>query len=183
MKRAACLVVALWMAVALAHAESPSLLPDDAGPMAPMAAVGVPAEVPGVGAASAAKPKSEAPGRGLADRLRKAGKGIASWYGSAFQGKRTASGEPFDMHAFTAAHPWLPFGTLVEVTSLVNGRTVIVRINDRGPFKAQRIIDVSRAAAHKLELVGRGTKPVEIRIAQVPATALMPVEDVEPIAR
>nr|WP_236589746.1 septal ring lytic transglycosylase RlpA family protein [Ramlibacter aurantiacus] len=103
--------------------------------------------------------------KGVRTGLRQLGQGLASWYGAAFQGKRTASGEPFDMHDLTAAHPWLPFGTLVEVRSLVNGRTVTVRINDRGPFSGRRVIDLSRAAAQKLGLLGRGTKPVEIRIA------------------
>ena len=151
MRCAACLAVGLLMAAAVAHAESP--WPPEAEPVA-----------------QADAPVVQAPAdQGLAARLRKAGKGLASWYGGTFQGKRTASGERFDMHAYTAAHPWLPFGTLVEVTSLVNGRSVIVRINDRGPFKTQRIIDLSKAAAHSLGLVGRGTKPVEIRIAELPA--------------
>lgn len=121
-----------------------------------------PAAQPAATEAPAAQPK------GLKEQLRRAGRGLASWYGAAFHGRTTASGERFDMHALTAAHPWLPFGTLVEVRSLVNGRTVTVRINDRGPFTGQRVIDLSRAAAQALGLVGRGVKPVEIRIAQLP---------------
>jgi rare lipoprotein A len=92
------------------------------------------------------------------------GRGLASWYGPRFHGRRTASGEKFDMHQFTAAHPTLPFGTIVRVRSLVNGRTVDVRINDRGPFLRHRVIDLSRAAAQALGLIDArtGTKPVVI---------------------
>jgi rare lipoprotein A len=87
-------------------------------------------------------------------------KGIASWYGPRFQGKRTASGERFDTNELTAAHKTLPFGTRVRVKSLVNGKEVVVRINDRGPFIKGRIIDLSRAAAQALGL--SGIKQVEI---------------------
>jgi len=73
--------------------------------------------------------------------------GLAVWYGPGFHGKRTASGEIYDMHALTAAHPSLPFGTRVRVTNLKNGRSVVVRINDRGPFGGRYIIDLSYAAA------------------------------------
>ncbi len=97
-----------------------------------------------------------------------AARGLASWYGVAFHGRKTASGERFDMDALTAAHPTLPFGTVVEVRSLANGRTVRVRINDRGPFGGRRIIDLSRGAAQALGLVGRGVKRVELRIVEDP---------------
>ncbi|WP_038042120.1 septal ring lytic transglycosylase RlpA family protein [Thermus tengchongensis] len=73
--------------------------------------------------------------------------GLAVWYGPGFHGRRTASGEPYDMHALTAAHPSLPFGTRVRVTNLKNGQSVVVRINDRGPFGGRYIIDLSYAAA------------------------------------
>ncbi|MDO9360517.1 MAG: septal ring lytic transglycosylase RlpA family protein [Polaromonas sp.] len=86
--------------------------------------------------------------------------GKASWYGPRFQGRRTASGERYDQHAFTAAHKTLPFGTLVRVRSLVNGREVDVRIIDRGPFTRGRIIDLSRAAAESLGMLGLGVKDV-----------------------
>jgi rare lipoprotein A len=86
--------------------------------------------------------------------------GQASWYGKAHQGQRTASGERFDMHALTAAHRTLPFGTIVRVTNLTSGSSVNVRINDRGPFR--RIIDLSYEAARKLGFVARGTARVEI---------------------
>lgn len=97
---------------------------------------------------------------------REVGRGLASWYGKPFHGKRTASGERFDMHGLTAAHRSLPFGTVVEVHSLVNGRTVEVRVNDRGPFIRKRIIDLSRGAAEALGLIesGTGTKSVVLRV-------------------
>ncbi|MCM2356415.1 MAG: septal ring lytic transglycosylase RlpA family protein [Arenimonas sp.] len=92
-------------------------------------------------------------------------RGEASWYGLAFQGRRTASGERFDMHKLTAAHPSLPFGTRVRVTSLRNGRSVVVRINDRGPHTGGRIIDLSHAAARRIGLLVLGTKDVELALA------------------
>lgn len=94
--------------------------------------------------------------------------GVASWYGAEFHGKRTASGEIYDMFALTAAHRRLPFGTLVEVTNLENGRKVVVRINDRGPFKKGRIIDLSYAAARRLGMVEQGTARVRLRVIRRP---------------
>ena len=88
--------------------------------------------------------------------------GIASWYGGRFHGRKTASGEAFDMDALTAAHPKLPFGSWVRVYNPVNGRSVDVRINDRGPFIKRRIIDLSRAAARALGV--SGTHQVEISL-------------------
>ena len=87
-------------------------------------------------------------------------RGLASWYGEKFHGRRTASGERFDMNALTAAHPSLPFGSRVRVRNLRNGREVEVRINDRGPFTGGRVIDLSRAAAQVLGLVQAGVGPV-----------------------
>jgi rare lipoprotein A len=91
-------------------------------------------------------------------------RGVASWYGPGFNGKRTASGERYDMHDLTAAHRTLPFGTRIEVRNLANDRTIVVTINDRGPFKKQRIVDLSYAAAKELEIVGPGTGDVELQI-------------------
>ncbi len=88
--------------------------------------------------------------------------GVASWYGRPFHGKKTASGEIYNMYALTAAHRILPLGTHVRVTNLQNGRSVRVRINDRGPFVRGRIIDLSFSAAKKIGLVGRGTAPVRV---------------------
>jgi rare lipoprotein A len=89
-------------------------------------------------------------------------RGMASWYGRQFQGNRTASGEPYDMFAMTAAHPTLPIPSYARVTSVRDGRSVIVRINDRGPFLHDRIIDLSYAAATRLGLAGAGSGEVEI---------------------
>ena len=90
-------------------------------------------------------------------------RGIASWYGSKFHGRRTSSGEPYDMYAMTAAHKHLPLPTWVEVRHLGNNRRIVVKVNDRGPFADNRIIDLSYAAAAKLGMLGAGTAPVEIR--------------------
>lgn len=90
------------------------------------------------------------------------GRGGASWYGIRFHNRRTASGERFDMAALTAAHRTLPFGALVCVRSLVNGKEVVVRVTDRGPGSPQRIIDLSRAAAEALDMLGTGIKQVAL---------------------
>lgn len=90
-------------------------------------------------------------------------RGIASWYGRKFHGRRTSSGEPYDMYAMTAAHRQLPLPTYVAVRHLGNGREIVVRVNDRGPFADNRIIDLSYAAAAKLGMLDSGTAPVEIR--------------------
>lgn len=93
-------------------------------------------------------------------------RGGASWYGIQFHQRRTANGERFDMSAFTAAHRTLPFGTAVCVRSLTNGREVLVRVNDRGPFGPGRIIDLSRAAAEAIDMVGLGIKQVAITVME-----------------
>lgn len=94
-------------------------------------------------------------------------RGIASWYGSKFHGRRTSSGEPYDMHLATAAHKSLPLPTYAEVTNLDNGRRMIVKINDRGPFHEGRIIDLSYAAAIKLGVDQTGTARVDVRAIDV----------------
>lgn len=90
-------------------------------------------------------------------------RGIASWYGSKFHGRRTSSGEAYDMYAMTAAHKSLPLPTYVEVTNLENGRRIIVKVNDRGPFHQNRLIDLSYVAAAKLGITRKGTGLVEVR--------------------
>jgi rare lipoprotein A len=90
-------------------------------------------------------------------------KGIASWYGTKFHGRRTSSGERYDMYAMTAAHKSLPLPTYLQVTNLNNGRRVVVKVNDRGPFHENRIIDLSYSAAYRLGILGKGTGLVEIR--------------------
>lgn len=98
--------------------------------------------------------------------------GLASWYGRKFQGRKTSSGEPFDMFKMTAAHKTLPLPTYARVTNLTNGKSVVVRINDRGPFHKERVIDLSYAAATKLDLLG-GPAMVELE-AIVPGEPLPP---------
>ncbi len=90
--------------------------------------------------------------------------GMASWYGPGFHGKRTANGEAYDQQAMTAAHRTLPMPSVVRVTNLSNGNTVILRVNDRGPFAHSRIIDVSRAAAERLDMVKSGVASVRVEI-------------------
>jgi rare lipoprotein A len=90
--------------------------------------------------------------------------GIASYYGTKYHGKPTASGEVFDMNDLTAAHPKLAFGTRVKVTHLENNRSVIVRINDRGPFVQGRVIDLSQAAAAELQMVQSGLAQVKLEV-------------------
>ena len=94
--------------------------------------------------------------------------GFASYYGKKFHGKKTASGEIFNMYDMTAAHRTLPFGTYVRVTNLENGRSVVVRINDRGPFAKGRIIDLSYAAAKRLGIIHKGVAKVRIDIVAYP---------------
>jgi rare lipoprotein A len=96
--------------------------------------------------------------------------GLATWYGAQFAGKKTANGERFDPAALTAAHRHLPFGTWVEVRRPDTGRSIRVRINDRGPWgDDRRVIDLSRAAAVQLDIVGMGVAPVEIRVVHGPS--------------
>jgi rare lipoprotein A len=92
--------------------------------------------------------------------------GIASYY---WQGQRTASGEPFDRTALTAAHPTLPFNSLVRVTNRASGSSVVVRINDRGPFTPGRVIDLSETAAEMIDLKARGVAPVQIEVLALPS--------------
>jgi rare lipoprotein A len=95
-------------------------------------------------------------------------RGIASWYGRDFHGKPTSGGEPYDMHAMTAAHKTLPIPTWVEVTNLSNGRSVTVRVNDRGPFVGDRLIDLSYQAALELDMIRAGTTRVQVRVLGTP---------------
>lgn len=100
--------------------------------------------------------------------VRAVGTGYASWYGRAHQGRLTASGEVYDMRKLTAAHPTLPMGTRVRVTNLRNGRSVAVRVNDRGPTVDGRIIDLSYAAAQQIQAVGDGVVPVRLDVVARP---------------
>ena len=130
-------------------------------------------------------------------------RGIGSWYGRKFHGQRTSSGEPYDMYAMSAAHTTLPIPSYARVTNLANGRSVIVRVNDRGPFLSGRIIDLSYAAAYKLGYAGAGSASVEVQsitadqmpliaarqrqtppalASAPPSAALQPVAATQPIA-
>lgn len=90
--------------------------------------------------------------------------GVVSWYGAQFHDRKTASGERFDSGAMTMAHPKLPFGTMVRVTNLRNGRSVVVRVNDRGPFVGKRIADLSQAAASEIGMMRRGVARARIEV-------------------
>lgn len=94
--------------------------------------------------------------------------GIASWYGEPFHGRRTSSGEPYDMYQLTAAHLTLPFGTIVLITDLETGKSVVVKINDCGPYVEGRIIDLSFAAAEKLGMVRKGLAKVGLKVLKYP---------------
>jgi rare lipoprotein A len=100
-------------------------------------------------------------------------RGIASWYGKKFHGQHTASGETYDMYGMTAAHPTLPIPSYARVTNLANNKSVVVRINDRGPFLHDRIMDLSYVAAHKLGIVGNGSSEVEV-VSIAPDGAIAP---------
>lgn len=102
------------------------------------------------------------PTKKVADNFSQTGR--ASWYGPGFHGKKTSNGERFDMNKMTAAHPTLPIPSYVRVTNVANGKSVVVRINDRGPFHGNRVIDLSKAAAAKLDFVHKGTAQVRIDI-------------------
>lgn len=106
-------------------------------------------------------------------------RGVASWYGPNFHGKPTANGEVFDMDQMTAAHKTLPLPVYAQVTNLRNGKQVVVRVNDRGPFVDNRLIDMSRAAAHALDMVGPGTTLVDVQV--VPGPGGGPVTPVTPV--
>lgn len=117
-------------------------------------------------------------------------RGIASWYGKKFNGQRTSSGDIYDMYAMTAAHPTLPLPSYARVTNLVNHKSVIVRINDRGPFMKDRIIDLSYTAAYKLDLIANGSAEVEvdsidpnIRVNAISASSVQsqPLENSAPV--
>jgi rare lipoprotein A len=102
-------------------------------------------------------------------------RGVASWYGKDFHGGRTATGDTYDMYAMTAAHKTLPLPCYVQVTNLRNGRSVVVRVNDRGPFVANRLIDLSYSAATRLDMIRDGTALVEVRAVAAQGSAIPPV--------
>ena len=125
----------------------------------------------GVGCAGAGAGSGARTGTGRGKATGRAQTGVASYYADKFQGRPTASGERFDQRKMTAAHRTLPFGTKARVTNPADGRSVVVRINDRGPFVKGRVIDLSRAAAEKLGIVRAGLAQVKVEVLTTP-TAL-----------
>jgi len=118
--------------------------------------------------------------RNQADKPKPYQVGTASWYGENFQGKPTASGEPYDMHDMTAAHLTLPMGSYVRVTNLRNGRSVVVRVNDRGPIVPGRIIDVSYGAAQALQFRQRGLQRVRLDVVSRPQSSMAKLAQSKP---
>jgi rare lipoprotein A len=110
-------------------------------------------------------------------------RGVASWYGRRYHGKQTSTGELYDMYGMSAAHPTLPLPSFVRVTSAANGRSVVVRVNDRGPFIDSRLIDLSYTAAHKLGIIAGGSALVEVELVLLgaPAAASSPASAVPPV--
>ena len=156
--------------------------PDDGPPARPVDAATVPDAVPRIEARSPYGNPTYYEVNGQRYHVMKSSKGyvargIASWYGSKFHGHRTSSGEPYDMNAMTAAHPTLPIPTYVQVTNLRNGRKVIVKVNDRGPFLHNRLIDLSYVAAVKLGITAEGTGLVEVRAIDPAAPATTQVAE------
>ena len=138
---------------ALALALATSVQAQTAPASAPAAA---PAATPAPAAAPVAAPATAAAGM----------EGLAAYYSDRLDGRRTASGQVFDQSKLTAAHQTLPFGTMVKVTNTKNGRSVVVRINDRGPTQAGRVVDLSRAAASKLGMLRAGLVPVKLEVVK-----------------
>jgi rare lipoprotein A len=160
-RRVAAVPVAVIAALALAGcattARSPA--PPAAPPPPPRGVTAAPPATPGN------PPFYEVEGRRyfvLGDSAGYVERGVASWYGTDFHGKKTSSGEPYDMRTMTAAHKTLPLPTTARVTNLANGRSIVVRVNDRGPFRKDRLIDLSWAAARDLDMLGPGTAFVEV---------------------
>jgi rare lipoprotein A len=122
-----------------------------------------------VGCASSPRYTSTVPVRGDTPPLsaKRVQEGVASYYAGDFHGRKTANGEVYDMHAMTAAHQALPFNSRVMVTNLDNGKRVVVRINDRGPFVKERIIDLSYGAAKKIGMIGPGTARVKLEVLEM----------------
>jgi rare lipoprotein A len=174
---AGCVLV-LFAGCALVGGRAPGGSPPRATPVAPVPVPAAPNEA-GIAAIPDAVPRIEARSRLgnppfynvlgrryalLASPEGYVERGVASWYGPGFHGISTSMGEPYDMYAMTAAHKTLPIPCYARVTNLVNGRSVVVRINDRGPFVANRLIDLSYTAAAKLDMLRAGTAMVEVRV-------------------
>ena len=167
---AACTALAL-----LAACSAGPRRPEPTAPAPPSAGDSLPREEPR--AKSGNPPFYEVGGRRYVVLATAAGyveQGVASWYGPDFHGGRTATGETYDMNGLSGAHPTLPLPAWVRVTNLQNGRSVVLRLNDRGPFAKNRIIDLSRKAAEQLDMIRSGTALVEVRSLTAGATAPAP---------
>ena len=144
-----------------------SLQPDAAGQLGPALAIReVDSDEPELPTRLTTPPVPIAPQPAVMPRVLAVKTGQASWYGPGFYGRRTASGERLSRGTMTAAHPYLPFGTKVRVTNLWNGRSEIVRINDRGPFHGGRVIDLAHGAAHALGLTASGVAKVKLEVLE-----------------
>jgi rare lipoprotein A len=152
---AAVLVCAVTISAGCAHRTATSQPPVQSPPVESVPNSAAPS--PPSGAPPAVERQPAIPGQYEEE-------GVASWYGDPFNGRRTSNGEIYDMHQFTAAHRTLPFGAIVRVTNLRNGKQTEVRITDRGPFVANRVIDLSLSAAQAIDMVGAGTAPVRLEI-------------------
>jgi rare lipoprotein A len=158
--RLALLAVVSLVIAGCAHRTTVSTQPPAPVPSSQPVPSG-PAPSPPSGAPPAAELQPAVPGEYVEE-------GVASWYGNPFVGRHTSNGEIYDMREFTAAHRTLPFGAMVRVTNLANGKQTEIRINDRGPFVANRIIDLSQAAAQALEMIGPGTAMVRLELISGP---------------
>ena len=107
-------------------------------------------------------------------------RGVATWYGKRYHGQKTSSGEIYDMYAFSAAHTLLPLPSYARVTNVANGKSVVVRVNDRGPFHGDRLIDLSYAAAHRIGIIGQGSAMVEVETL-IPGSGEAPVVSTAPV--
>jgi rare lipoprotein A len=152
---AVVIACALIISAGCAHRTSTARPPVQAPPVQSVPGAEVPS--PPSGAPPAVERQPAIPGQYVEE-------GVASWYGDPFNGRRTSNGEVYDMHQFTAAHRTLPFGAIVRVTNLRNGKQTEVRITDRGPFVANRVIDLSLSAARAIDMIGTGTAPVRLEI-------------------
>lgn len=162
-RRSLCLAFILaisWLAAGCAHHTYTTRAPAPAPQQAPYPPPATGAQIPA--------PPGQPPVAPPTARGQYAEEGVASWYGVPFNGHRTSDGEIYDMYQMTAAHRTLPFGSVVQVTDLSNGRQIDVRINDRGPFVNNRIIDLSYSAAQALGMVGPGTAPVRLQVVSGP---------------
>jgi rare lipoprotein A len=170
--------VRLWIGAGLLVLSSGCTTPpaSETAPSTPATAASLPAaRAPAEAGVTPESSPIAAPLLPTNEALREFEQGKASWYGPRFNGRRTASGERYNMHELTAAHKTLPFGTLVRVRSLVNGKEVDVRITDRGPFSRGRVIDLSRAAAEALGMLGLGVKDVLLLVPEsTPEVAVSP---------